>query len=403
MAYIKQRKYKEALLDCENALYLNDKFAKAHIRAQQCYLVVGEIEKARQAAIKSVELGDSSTASKIPFMEELLKYESYAFKAKEKMEWREALYYLSKILEYATDSIRHLSLKIECLISENPADMTNAIRFTTSLQEQFIDNAEFLFWRGRILLYNGQTDMGKKHLKQALNIDPDNKTYVKYWKGIQTSEKQKEQANELVRTNMLGEALDLYSQCLEFDELNCQFNQAILYNRACALHKLGQIDKAMEDLNNAIRLNKEYAKAYFKKADILLQLEKYQEAIAELTKVKDFAPQTAGLKERIRNAQLELKKSKRKNYYKILGIEKTADEGEIKKAYRKKAIEWHPDKHNTKSEEELKNAESMFKDIGEAYAILSDPQKKQRYDSGEDIEEIEQGSGHGGMNPNDIF
>ena len=336
-------------------------------------------------------------------MEELLKYESYAFKAKEKMEWREALYYLSKILEYATDSIKHLSLKIECLISENPANMTNAIRFTTSLQEQFIDNAEFLFWRGRILLYNGQTDMGKKHLKQALNIDPDNKTYVKYWKGIQTSEKQKEQANELVRTNMLGEALDLYSQCLEFDELNCQFNQAILYNRACALHKLGQIDKAMEDLNNAIRLNKEYAKAYFKKADILLQLEKYQEAIAELTKVKDFAPQTAGLKERIRNAQLELKKSKRKNYYKILGIEKTADEGEIKKAYRKKAIEWHPDKHNTKSEEELKNAESMFKDIGEAYAILSDPQKKQRYDSGEDIEEIEQGSGHGGMNPNDIF
>jgi len=86
-----------------------------------------------------------------------------------------------------------------------------------------------------------------------------------------------------------------------------------------------------------------------------------------------------------------------------LGIEKTADEGEIKKAYRKKAIEWHPDKHNTKSEEELKHAELMFKDIGEAYAILSDPQKKQRYDSGEDIEEIEQGSGHGSMNPNDIF
>lgn len=86
-----------------------------------------------------------------------------------------------------------------------------------------------------------------------------------------------------------------------------------------------------------------------------------------------------------------------------MGVEKTADEGEIKKAYRKKAIEWHPDKHNTKSEEEVKHAEAMFKDIGEAYAILSDPQKKQRYDSGEDIEEIEQGSGMGGMNPQDVF
>jgi len=132
--------------------------------------------------------------------------------------------------------------------------------------------------------------MGKKHLKQALNIDPDNKTFVKYWKGIQTSEKLKEQANELVRTNMLTEALDLYSQCLEFDELNSSFNQAIMYNRACTLHKLGQIEKAMEDLDNAIKCNKEYTKAYFKRADIFLQLEKYQEAVAELSKVKDFAP-----------------------------------------------------------------------------------------------------------------
>lgn len=68
-----------------------------------------------------------------------------------------------------------------------------------------------------------------------------------------------------------------------------------------------------------------------------------------------------------------MKKSKRKNYYKILGIEKGADEAEIKKAYKRKAIEWHPDKHSTKSEEEVKYAEATFKDIGEAYAILSDP------------------------------
>lgn len=135
MAYIKQRKYKEALLDCEQALYLNDKFAKAHMRALQCYLAVGDLEKARQAAVKSVELGDASTAPRIPFLEELLKYEGYALKAKEQREWREAIFYYSKILEYATDSIKHTALKIECLISESPTDMTNAIRFTTTLQE----------------------------------------------------------------------------------------------------------------------------------------------------------------------------------------------------------------------------------------------------------------------------
>jgi hypothetical protein len=51
--------------------------------------------------------------------------------------------------------MKHYALKIEAMICESPADMTNVIRFTTSMQEQFIDNADFLFWRARILIYNG--------------------------------------------------------------------------------------------------------------------------------------------------------------------------------------------------------------------------------------------------------
>ena len=53
----------------------------------------------------------------------------------------------------------------------------------------------------------------------------------------------------------------------------------------------------------------------------------------------------------------------------------------------------------------MAEAESKFKEIGEAYAILSDSQKRARYDEGEDVEEINQGGGGGGggMDPNDIF
>lgn len=52
----------------------------------------------------------------------------------------------------------------------------------------------------------------------------------------------------------------------------------------------------------AIKLNKQYAKAYMKRGDILLEMEKYQESIAEYSKIKDFAPGTPGLKEKLRNA-----------------------------------------------------------------------------------------------------
>lgn len=77
---------------------------------------------------------------------------------------------------------------------------------------------------------------------------------------------------------------------------------------------------------------------------------------------------------------MELKKSKRKDLYKILGIEKDATENEIKKAYRKLAIVHHPDKNP-----DDEGAAERFKDIGEAYETLSDPEKRARYDSGEDL------------------
>jgi len=77
-------------------------------------------------------------------------------------------------------------------------------------------------------------------------------------------------------------------------------------------------------------------------------------------------------------------KSKRKNYYKILGVSKQADEIEIKKAYKKLALQHHPDRHSDANEEERSNQEKKFKDLGEAYNCLIDPVKRQRYDNGFD-------------------
>ena len=66
-----------------------------------------------------------------------------------------------------------------------------------------------------------------------------------------------------------------------------------------------------------------------------------------------------------------------KDYYSILGVPKNATAEDIKKAYRKLAKQWHPDKHSGENKEE---AEARFKEISEAHAVLSDPEKRKQYD-----------------------
>lgn len=146
----------------------------------------------------------------------------------------------------------------------------------------------------------------------------------------------------------------------------------------------------------------DYAKALVKRGEVHQNLEEWEDAVADFGAASSLDPAGFNVGQKLKYAQQEAKKAKKKDYYKILGVAKDAPEKTIKTAYRKLALKWHPDKNNG-SEEEKKRAEKMFKEINEAWAVLGDANKRKQHDMGMSLEDMNQGGGMPGGFPGGAF
>jgi DnaJ family protein C protein 7 len=163
---------------------------------------------------------------------------------------------------------------------------------------------------------------------------------------------------------------------------------------------LNKYDEALSDTEESIALYPGNFKTLRTRARIHLHLENLESSVAdfkaalEQAKFEDNVTEVRALQTELKKAEAALKRSKTKDYYKILGVSKDCTEAEIKKAYRKESLIHHPDKGGD---------EEKFKLVAEAFSVLSDPQRRQRYDLGEEDSEYGGGSGGmGGMNPQDF-
>lgn len=275
----------------------------------------------------------------------------------------------------------------------NPNALGEAQNVVMSILRNNNQDPDALVLRGRILYAQGENDKAMQHFRQALSCDPDFKAAVKYLRMVQKLERMKSDGNASFKAGRYQEAVDTYTQALAVDPSNKNTNSKIWQNRALCNSRLKQWKAAIADCDKALELDPSYTKARKTRAKALGESGNWEEAVRDLKALHEANPAEPGLAKEIRDAELELKKSKRKDYYKILGLEKDCTETEIKKAYRKLAIVHHPDK-NPGDEE----AADRFKEIQEAHETLSDSQKRARYDSGEDlIDPSDMFGGGGGM------
>lgn len=111
--------------------------------------------------------------------------------------------------------------------------------------------------------------------------------------------------------------------------------------------------------------------------------EDYEGAIRDFTKAQEMAGgNNHQIHEKLNKAQRLLKQSQQKDYYKILGVPRSATDRDIKKAFRKQAKLWHPDTY--RGDLSADQVEKKMAALNEAYEVLSDPELRARFDNGDD-------------------
>merc|ERR1712146_142367 len=148
--------------------------------------------------------------------------------------------------------------------------------------------------------------------------------------------------------------------------------------------------EAIVECNRAIGISDDLYEAHLFKGEALLLDDDPDAAYREFSRARTINQHDRRAMEALKRTERLQKMKSRKDYYKILEVSKTATPSQIRKAYRKKALEWHPDKHKGETKEE---SERMIFEINEAYEVLNDAEKRGKYDRGEDLEE-HQHQGH---------
>merc|ERR1719210_1075692 len=397
--------YTKALEDAKTAVNLDSNFVKGFVRIAKCCIALGETPSAKQAIDQGLTLEPESKAfeTEIQNYQFLEKHHTEIDTAFEAKDYRKALFHVDQSLNIGVASKRLKVKKAECLAFlgryAEAQNMANDLLRSDSM------NADAMYVRGLCLYYEDFVDKAFTHFQQVLRLAPDHQMAKDTYKRAKTLKQMKEEGNAAFKSSQWSKAHDLYSQALQIDPCNKATNAKLYFNRATVAAKLKKFAESVNDCDEALKLDEGYLKAFVRRGRSYMEMEKYEEAVRDFEQINKMERGNHEYRSLLSTAKLELKKSKRKDYYKILGIDRNANDEEIKKAYRKRALVHHPDRHSGASEEEKKEHERKFKEVGEAYGVLSDAKKRSRYDHGHDLDDLEgHGHGYGGdIDPNQIF
>lgn len=393
-------RHRQALTDFDTVIKLKPDFHRAKTERANVLLKQGRIDEA-EVAFEEVLLLDADKAEEglreIPVLEQAIE-DGDEFAANS--DYASAIDNYDTAIEIAKwdTSLRekraNAYLKIGNTISAI-GDIRAIAKLTNGNTAAFLKLAH-LHYR------MGEEEESLKEVRECLKLDQDHAECHKHYKKVKKLVKQLNSAQDKINGGLYVEAIAKLEQALKTESGEPKLVHKI-QSRLCLSNKQGGIiDACVSTCTTVLERAEQDIEALTNRAECHILSDDFESAIEDY-RAALAVTDSKHIQEGLKRAEKLLKQSKKRDYYKILGVSRNASTKEITKAYRKKAKEYHPDMFT--DPDEKAEAEKKFIDIAAAKEVLTDDEKRAQFDNGDDPldPETEQGRnfhsnfhGHGG-------
>ncbi|MEQ2262060.1 hypothetical protein XENORESO_002786 [Xenotaenia resolanae] len=385
---------KSALPDLTRAIELKPDFLPARLQRGNILLKQGNTQEAREDFTMVLQRSADHREAQEQLMRasELEDLQEEAQAAYHQGDYSGTINVLEKVIEISPWDPKSRELRADCYI--RMGDPQKAIQDLTPAARLSNDNRA-AFLKLSLLHYSlGEHHESLNHIRECLKLDQDDKDCFIHYKQVKKLSKLLDSAEESIQQGSHQEAIEKFESAMT-TEPNIQFYTNLAKERICfCLVKLQLATEAIDVCSEAHQREPRNANILRDRAEAYILNQDYEKAVEDYQEAREFDSDSNTIREGLERAQKMLKISRKRDYYKILGVSRNANKQEIIKAYRKLAQQWHPD--NFQSEADKKEAEKKFIDIASAKEVLTDPEMRQKFDAGEDPLDPESQQGGGG-------
>lgn len=379
--YLAIGKIASALKDLSKVIELKPDFAAARLQRGNIFLKQGRLDEAHIDIenVLRIDPMNHEANNQYILIEPLKRDIQLAYVMVADRDFHEAISLLTQLLQdLPWDSklreMRYQSYEAVGDIISAISDLRMILKSQTEKQLNFLKLSE--------LYYEiGETEEALNAIRECLKFDPDHKACFVHYKNIKKIAGHLKAIQDFINEQNYPDCIARAEKAIPL-ETKVPHIMYVLRSKLCICqNKAGQTNEAIVSCTDALNIKPNDIDMLCERGDAHLNIDEFSEAIKDFQKAMSINEHSQRANEGIRRAQKLEKQSKKRNYYAILGVTRSAGKREILKAYRKLALKWHPD--NFHGDEKAK-AEKKFIDIAAAKEVLTDPEKRQKFDNGED-------------------